>query len=48
MTVPLTLTPEEVGVERVPFSGNLDPDTAQHAFQGGHRRAGGGAHARGL
>ena len=33
-TVPVTLRREEVTVERVPFTGNVDPNAAQTAFQG--------------
>ena len=33
-TVPVTLRREEVTVERVPFTGNVDPNAARDAFQG--------------
>jgi len=33
-TVPVTLQREEVTVERVPFTGTVDPNAAQTAFQG--------------
>ncbi len=33
-TVPVTLRREEVTVERVPFTGNVDPNAARTAFQG--------------
>ncbi len=33
-SVPVTLRHEEVTVERVPFTGDVDPNATQHAFQG--------------
>ncbi len=33
-SVPVTLRHEEVTVERMPFTGAMDPDATQHAFQG--------------